>query len=192
MNPLLARKRSSASLRRKRSNPDSIALTSSSDQKTREGKSAPYKDARYELTLQSKGSFMEKHPQGIAQASKSLCLTLLENKQPCPADTLFSNDFFEETYERLRNKNEARVLRDLALLIVPSAEFLAIRGATNLRTLVESINEGWNNSIAVTQTRPQPDYAVCFAREAFSQEQLSKIRPIKGNVYTDASYFMVT
>jgi hypothetical protein len=30
--------------------------------------------------------------------------------------------------------------------------------------MVESVNEGWNNSIPVTKPRPQPDNAVGFRR----------------------------
>ncbi|KAG9228182.1 hypothetical protein BJ875DRAFT_528176 [Amylocarpus encephaloides] len=31
---------------------------------------------------------------------------------------------------------------------------------------LESVNEGWNNSIPITKTHPQPDYATGFGREA--------------------------
>lgn len=47
----------------------------------------------------------------------------------------------------VRNKNEARVVQDISPLIVPLAEVLAIRGAKHLKILIESVNEGWNNSI---------------------------------------------
>src|SRR5258708_1359090 len=75
-----------------------------------------------------------------------------------------------------------RVIRDISLLIVPSAESLAIRGDKHLRCLIESVNEGWNNSIPLTATRPQPDYAVGFRREAFTEEQLGKLQPFVGEL----------
>ena len=67
------------------------------------------------------------------------------------------------------NKNEARVIHDISPLIAPSAETLAIRGAKHLKILIESDNEGWNNSIPLTIPHPQSDYAVGFRREAFTR-----------------------
>jgi hypothetical protein len=188
MNHLLARKRSSSSLRGKQSEASSAG---SGDQKPRDVKSAPYQDARYETILATKGSFMGKSEFGVAATSKSLCRTLLETEQTFPDDSLFRDDLFEETCEMVRNKNEARVVRDISLLIVPPAEVLAIRGAKHLKILIESVNEGWNNSIPITKTRPQPDYAVAFRREAFTEDQLKRIQPFVGEL-TETSFFMAT
>ena len=196
MNPMLARKKSTTSLRRKRSDLDSAKsatpTATPSDQMSREGKSAPYRDARYEVLLELKGSFMAKDHLGITDTSKSLCRTLLEVAQDYPTDSLFSDDLFERTCDKIRRKNETRVIRDIALLIVPSAEILATRGAKHLDILAESVNEGWNNSIPLSKTRPQPDYSNGFSREAFTDEQLTKINPIVGDIVTDVSYFMAT
>ena len=104
---------------------------------------------------------------------------------------MFRDDLFEETCEAIRNRNETRVIRDISPLIVPSAENLAIRGDKHLRCLIESVNEGWNNSIPLTTTRPQPDYTVGFRREAFTEEQLGKLQPFVGEL-TDQSFFMAT
>jgi len=159
MSYLLARKRSSSSLGSKKSEASSVTTSSTtpSDQKAREVKSIPYQDARYETILATKGSFMGKSELGVTATSKSLCRTFLETEQTVPDDSLFRDDLFEETCEMMRNKNEARVVRDISPLIVPSAETLAVRGAKHLKILIESVNEGWNNSIPVTKTRPQPD-----------------------------------
>lgn len=67
-------------------------------------------------------------------------------------------------------------------LLVPSPESLAAFGATNLDILVESVNEGWNNSILISNSRPQPD---------FSDDQLSKIQPLLGDP-SSLSYFRAT
>jgi hypothetical protein len=139
MNHLLARKKSASSNRGKQSEASS---TSSSDQKPRDVKSAPYQDARYETILATKGSFMGKSELGTTATSKSLCRTFLETEQTFPDDSLFRDDLFEETCEMVRNKNEARVVRDISPLIVPSAEILAIRDAKHLKILIESVNEG--------------------------------------------------
>ncbi|AEO56307.1 hypothetical protein MYCTH_2301073 [Thermothelomyces thermophilus ATCC 42464] len=189
MNRLLARKKSTLS--RKRSNSD-ISKTPS-DQKPREEKSAQYRDQRYETLLQFNGSYMTKAPGGLASASQDLCRSLLENPQPVPGDTLFQDDIFETTCEKIRNKNEARVIQDISRLIVPSAESLATFGAKHLDILIESVNEGWSNSMPLTGTRPQPDYSVGFRREAFTKDQLAKLSPCIGDLIAgDASPVMAT
>merc|ERR1711939_15410 len=192
MSHLLARKKSTASLRRKRSDSESGAPSSTpSDQKPREEKSAPYQNARYETVLATKDSFMGKYGQGTTNESKRLCEQLLDAQPTVPQDTMFSDEYFEETCEAIRNKNEARVIRDISLLIVPSAEALAIRGSQHCRILIESVNEGWNNSIPLTKPRRQPDYSVGFRREAFTETQLQKLQPFVGDL-TDNSFFMGT
>ncbi|PQE14400.1 phosphatidylserine decarboxylase protein [Rutstroemia sp. NJR-2017a BBW] len=60
-----------------------------------------------------------------------------------------------------------------------------------LECLIESVNEGWNNAVPLTGTRPQPDYSVGFKREAFTGDQLDKISPFIGDFITgDQSFFM--
>lgn len=155
-------------------------------------KSAPYRDSRYALLLQTKGSYMGKSTLGITDESKRLCQTLLNSEQPVPKVSLFDNDIFESVCENIENKNEARVIQDICRLIVPSAETLALR-SKDLIHLAESVNEGWNNSIPLTGTRPQPDYSVGFNREAFTDDQLAKLSPcIIDFIVGDQSFFMAT
>ncbi|KAL6405710.1 hypothetical protein AUP68_10847 [Ilyonectria robusta] len=90
--------------------------------------------------------------------------------------TIFDDMIFVDACRNLRGKNEARIIQDISRLIVPSAETFALR-ARDLRHLAESVNEGWNNSIPLTGTRPQPDYSVGFKREAFTDHQLAKLSP---------------
>ncbi|KAK2608475.1 hypothetical protein QQS21_002937 [Conoideocrella luteorostrata] len=187
---LLARKRS-LSLDRKRSN--SATSTTPSDQRPREEKSAPYRDPRYKTLLATKGSFMDKSDLGITESSKKTYCALLSAEQATPNESLFRDDIFEQTCRSVEDRNEARVLRDITPLIVPSAELFAIYGSTGLKCLIESVNEGWNNSIPLTSTRPQPDYSVGFRREAFTKDQLTKLSPFLGDfLFGDQSFFMGT
>lgn len=136
---------------------------------------------------------MAKSSLGIAETSKTLCATLLDAKQSYPDNSLFRDDIFESTCNKIGNRNEARVLQDIARLIVPSAETLATRGSAHLEILAESVNEGWNNSIPLVGTRPQPDYAVGFRRDAFSDVHLTKLSPFIGDfIAGDLSHFMAT
>ncbi|KAH7378852.1 hypothetical protein BKA64DRAFT_559695, partial [Cadophora sp. MPI-SDFR-AT-0126] len=165
--------------------------TTPSDQKPREAKSTPYQDARYKTILATKGSFIDESDLGITDKSKNNLQTLLSAEQQVPHDSLFRDDLFKSTCRKIQDRNETRVIRDISLLMVPSAETLATCGATNLQCLIESTNGGWNNSIPITKTRPQPDYSVGFRREAFTEDQLKRLGPFVGDL-TDTSFFMAT
>jgi hypothetical protein len=193
MKHLLARMKSSSSLRGKQSETSSVtpSSTTPSDEKPRAVKSAPYQDPRYKTILATKGSFMGKFELGITDTSKSLCRTIFEKEQTVPQESLFRDDLFDKTCEKIQDRNEARVVQDITRLIVPSAETLATFGAKDLEILIESVNEGWNNSIPVTKIRPQPDYSVGFRREAFTEDQLKRLEPFVGEL-TDTSFFMAT
>ncbi|KAM3075439.1 hypothetical protein ACMFMG_007586 [Clarireedia jacksonii] len=199
----LLRKKPAAFLRRKRSDSGSLAASSTtpSDQKPRDEKSAPYRDNRYNILLATKGSHMGKYvgdnEKDITKDSEDIYRTLLETEQVIPKDSIFEDDFFEDTCEMLQNRNEAKVIQDISRLIVPSAQSLAIRsakdGPKHLRYLIESVNEGWNNSVPLTGTRPQPDYSVGFKRNAFTEEQRNKLAPFIGDfLFGDQSFFMAT
>ncbi|OAR00251.1 hypothetical protein LLEC1_03468 [Akanthomyces lecanii] len=191
MEHLLARKKSLSSLSRKRSN--SATSTTPSDQKPREEKSAPYRDPRYQTLLETKGTFMNKSSLDITTNSKAVCASLLENQQEVPEVSLFLDDIFESTCRKIVGRNEARVIQDISRLIVPSAESLATVEARHLEILTESVNEGWNNSISLTGTRPQSDYSVGFKRDAFNKGQLTKLSPFIGDFTGgDQSFFMAT
>jgi hypothetical protein len=190
MERLLARKKSLSNLSRKRSN--SATSTTPSDQKPREEKSAPYRDVRYPLLLQTKGSYMDISELGITDASKNLIRDLLYSDQPLPKEMLFDDDIFVDACRNLENKNESRIIQDISRLIVPSAESLRLRNKT-YKCLIESVNEGWNNLIPLTSTCPQPDYSVGFRREAFTEDQLAKLSPFIGDIIAgDQSLFMAT
>lgn len=154
MEYFLARKRSPSLSRR---GSTSATSTTPSDQRPRGEKSAPYRDPRYMILLETKGSFMEQSDLGITRESSATSHTLLSSHQTTPDSTLFQDDIFEETCRAVHYRNEARVFRDITPLIVPSAENLRIRGAKHMKILIESVNEGWNNSIPLLGTRPQPD-----------------------------------
>ena len=195
MNHLLARKKSSSSLRGKQSEAGSAAPSSTtpSDQKPREAKSIPYARPSYTTVLATKGSFMDKSDLGITDASKNYCRTLLEKEQTVPQDSLFRDDVFDKACRKIQDRNEAMVIRDISSLIVPSAQTLSTYGAAHLDHLMESVNEGWNSSIPYYGPRPQPDYSVGFGRSAFTEDRLEKLKPFVGEITdTFTSHFMAT
>jgi hypothetical protein len=200
MHHLIARHKSPASLQRKRSEPSLVTSSliisvTPSDQRPREEKSASYKTAGYPTLLENLGdSYMDESTLGITDASQVLYQNLLKKENTIPKDTLFRDDVFRTACRNLRDKNEARIILDIARLLVPSPETLAAFGARNLNILVESVNEGWNNCIPVTNPRPQPDFSVGFRRSMFSDDHLSKFQPLLGDLsclsYFRATYYM--
>jgi hypothetical protein len=196
MHHLLARKKSVASIGRKRSNPSlASSFAGASDERPREEKSAPYRNPSYPNFLSEDvdnyKSYMRDHELGISDASKKLLEKLLHSKQSTPRDTIFRDDVFDKHCQKVKGKNESRILQDLSPLLVPSAETFASFGAKHLDGVVESVNEGWNNCYPITKTRPQPDSAFGYGRSAFSDDQLDKLRPTLGDP-SFLSYFKTT
>jgi len=191
MSHLLARKKSSPSFRGRQTSSVTPSSTTPNGEKPRAAKNISYQDPRYETILATKGSFMGKSELGVTDTSKSLCRTIFTKEQTVPQESLFRDDLFDKTCEKIHHRNKARVVQDITRLIVPSAETLATFGAKHLEILIESVDEGWNNSIPVTQPRPQPDYSVGFRREAFTEDQLKRLGPLVGEL-TDTSFFMAT
>lgn len=164
-----------------------------------EDKSAFYKHPSYVAWLEDRGSFLKEFRQGIKDDSEDKCQILLNTKQTVPreSDTLFRDDLFQDACEKLLDRNEARVINDIARLIVPSAETLTTYGANHLEHLIVGMNERWNESIPLitTAVRPQPDFSVGFRRSAFTEDQLKRLQPLIGNVFAAtkfSSFFLAT
>ncbi|KAK6330646.1 hypothetical protein TWF718_002843 [Orbilia javanica] len=185
-------RKASNSLRRKRSETELSSPSTPSDQRPRDAKNIGYDSARYDIILESGGVFMKPSPLGITEGSKATCKSLLSADQQVPVDSLFREDLFEITCEKLTGANEARVMRDITQLIVPSAETLATFGSRHLDILSETCNAGWNSCIPFTTPRPQPDYAVGFKREAFTKAQFDTLLPFLGDFLCDQACFMAT
>ncbi len=190
MSQSLTRKRSTPSLSNQQSDISGVSL--------REGKNPVVKNRRYEQILASAGIYMDKgDEEATTDACKILCKTLLDTEQTVPQDSLFNDDLFERICEKVRNRNETRVIRDLSPLLVPSAEILYVRGSVNLKHLIENVDESWIKSIPlVNGPRAQPDFSVGLKSTAFTRDQLKKLKPFVGDwqttsrlVATDEMYF---
>ena len=185
----LTRKRSTPSLSKHESDISGVSL--------REGKNPAVKSRRYETILASAGIYMGKPEMPPINECKSLCQTLLHTQQSTPKDTIFRDDLFETACDNMRNKNEARVVQDIARLLVPSPETLTMFGAKHLKHLIETVDESWIKSIPLIKgPRPQPDFAVGLKSSAFTSDQLKKLQPSIGDwqttshlVATDEMFF---
>ncbi|ROW15580.1 hypothetical protein VPNG_02109 [Cytospora leucostoma] len=190
----LARKKPPSSISSEQYGPHTAGSITPSDQRPRGEKALPYRDHRYPVLLETKGSFMHESELGLTEESKELCQHLLENPQEPPRDSLFRDDLFATTCRQVAKRNKARILRDITPLIVPSAETLCTYGSSALGCLIEGLAEPWENSIPLTAgTPPRPDYAVGFRRQAFTDDQLDKLSPFIGDFLAgDRSLFMAT
>ena len=98
-------------------------------------------------------------------------------------NSLFRDDLLRAICDKVQNKNEARVIRNIASYIVPSIENLKTLGATHLEHLIEEINECWTNNIEVENSLSKSNYSVEFKRSAFIEKQLKKLDPLIDNVF---------
>lgn len=181
--PPIGRKRSSGSLM--------ADTVTSGDQKTLSEKN-PYRDGQVKIELKEFGSFMNDHEEGITTESRTLCQKLLNTPQKLPENTLFSDELFPQVCEMVKGKKEATVVRYILPQLVPSPKIRALRGASHLKILNETINESWINAKRCCNRRPHPDYSIGIDREVFSPEQIQKLQPFIGTQLDEESQFTAT
>ncbi|OJD09999.1 hypothetical protein AJ78_08811 [Emergomyces pasteurianus Ep9510] len=188
------------------------SLDTASETISREAKSRPYTNKNYDTYLETKGCFMYDHNDGIDSDCRSVCHRILSANPEVPKRTVFEEGAFESTCRRIQKKNETEVIRIIGELIVPSAESAIDLNHITFRHLIVSVNEAWDGSISLGESqqslqnlpslqssqsqqfrlpRPQPDYAVSFSRQAFTETQLEKLASFVGGV-GDTSFCMST
>ena len=70
----------------------------------------------------------------ITNDFKTLCQTLLNADQTMFHDFLFNDNLFKRICQRVRNKNEVKIIRDLSSLLVFFVEILYLCEVINFRT----------------------------------------------------------
>ncbi|KAL8991582.1 MAG: hypothetical protein Q9177_000043 [Variospora cf. flavescens] len=98
------------------------------------------------------------------------------------ANPLYHGVEFRQLLARLSDQNEARVVRDLTPMIMPSAEHLHILGDEDLLYLTEELNTEWTKCNSLAGPRPKPDCAAGLKPSAFTEEEILKLK-----VYTAPS-----
>ena len=165
-------------------------------QSVKEGENPPPYTPAYENVLAKAGIFMYQHlsQAPVSNTCQELCATLLNGEYELPEHSLFEDDMFWTTMESVRRRNEARVVRDITPLIVPSPELLyARRGILHLQHLTEEINAEWTKCICLAGPRPKPDYAIGFMSSAFTDNEVMKLKshtaPERATLFTEHFYF---
>lgn len=168
----------SRSLTRKRSTP-SLSKHESDKSSTlvKEKKKVDATSRRYEVLLLAADIHMDEPEIYLraTEADKAFCRQLLNKEQPVPKGSLFDEELFDSTCADIANRNEARVVQDIARLIVPAPEEMFRRGASQYKHLIETVNEGWYKSIPLMGSQPQSDFAVGLKPSAFTPEQRRKL-----------------
>lgn len=138
--------------------------------------------------LASNHLYMFEHREGVVEESLATFHRLFTFYFPLPTGTIFDDHAFERTCMRLATINAAALTRQIADLLVPSAEAAVDLGYPAFEHLTVSIGETWTHCISFNTFQPQPDFAVGFARDAFTMEQYQKLEQLIGG-YDDKSYF---
>ena len=107
---------------------------------SRDAKSYAYKVANYVMILETKGFFMRHSLAGPTSDDVTLCQRLLHLPVEIPRG-LFDDEFIEEFHNTLQNQSEARLLVDLHLLLMLSAENHYIQGKKELKDVINGYND---------------------------------------------------
>ena len=111
-------------------------------QSVKDGENPPAYSPEYEGVLVKAGIFMYQYLGQviISDICKELCVILLDSEYETSEHSLFQDNSFWITLEKVRSKNKARVVRDIMPSIVPSAELLYTHGVQDLQYLTEEIS----------------------------------------------------
>lgn len=154
-----------------------------------------YKSAGFVATLRDGVGLMtsymkdfediERSDEGPNRESRNSCKVLRTKKQANPPHALSKDDAgFKLMLDRLPSKTEAQVVHSLHDFVCPSAEALGIVNRSNrtlrirYKLLIDAMNDGWEPGFVrfPDLPKPQPDFCVGFAWEAFSSAQQEMIK----------------
>ena len=128
-------------------------------------------------------SYIKEFKLGITEASLIRCKTLLDLDQTVPKDSLFRDNLFKATCDKVQNRNEARIIRSITQYIIPSAEDLETLSAMHLEPLIERVNETWTGSIVVRIHRRN--------RTTLLDSEDLHSRTSSSNIFEDANFSLI-
>lgn len=157
--------------------------------------------------LESRGCFLNDTIKPL-KTEMNMCKRMLKRGCEVPQGTTFEDwDAFRYVQRVLPKRNEAAVSLVIGRLVVPSAELEIVRGNVEFEYLIDSIKEVWDASITLDKSpgipkpdpsdpengqcqmpTPQPDYAVGFTEDAFTDQQFAKLEPFTGQIGTSSIF----
>ena len=91
-----------------------LSLQTLSNQLSQKVKSLQYKNSEYKIFLEQKSSYMCEYDDiddnNKGENMKTLCKTLLKNDQTSPQNSLFCDDLFKKTCEKVWNRNKVMLI----------------------------------------------------------------------------------
>ncbi|KAF2158944.1 hypothetical protein M409DRAFT_30574 [Zasmidium cellare ATCC 36951] len=93
-----------------------------------------------------------------------------------PADSAYGQDRLAKVLRRVRFRNEARVVRDVTPIVVPSPELLHINGHAELDDVCKAMNAEWTQCDTLCGPRPKPDFVTGLSAAAFTKEEKEKLQ----------------
>ncbi|KAL9015857.1 MAG: hypothetical protein Q9185_006772, partial [Variospora sp. 1 TL-2023] len=173
----------------------SLSRSTSYTQSVKDGKNPKAYTPAYQQVLTSASIFMNTNASrpAITAESQRLCSDYLHGNYDLPANPLYHDDEFSQLLARLSDRNEARVVRDLTPMIMPSAEHLHSLGDEDLSDLAEELNAEWAKCNSLAGPRPKPDCAAGLKPSAFTEEEIMKLKvytaPSRATLFTENMYF---
>ncbi|KAF2158736.1 hypothetical protein M409DRAFT_61395 [Zasmidium cellare ATCC 36951] len=150
--------------------------SASDSQRVRDGDSPAAWTRKHEEKMEEAGLFMtaDRTQAAITEECQKLCEKLLQAEYAMPADAPYRQDRLAKVLRRFRN--EARVVRDVTPIVVPSPELLHIDGHAELDDVCEAMNAEWTQSDTLCGPRPKPDFVTGLSAAAFTKEEREKLQ----------------
>jgi len=155
-------------LQNKRAN--SPLISSSYNQSVTDGDSPTAWTPQHEEKIKNAGLVMRTYESEVDITSD--CRRLFEDMKntDCwvPNGPAFRKDRLLKMLSLAQFCNEARVVRDIMPLVVPSPELLSIDGHPGMDQMREAMDEQWTQCNTICGPRPRPTFAVGISPSAFT------------------------
>lgn len=177
----------------KRAHP--LSRSNSYSQSVREGSSPVAWTRHHEEKMRDAGLVMMEHQNraSITDDCQQVCGRLLKAEYTLPEGPSFDAERFIRVLEGAQFRNEARIVRDITPIVVPSAELLHIDGHASLANICEAMNAEWTQCDTLCGPRPKPDFVAGISGLAFTDEEKEKLRLIHTsscpNLFPENMYF---
>ena len=145
-------------------------------QSVKDGENPQAHSRRHEEKMEEAGLVIADNPAGIDEACRRLCEGLL-SAEPSIVQGMFpQKERLAKVLDRVRYRNEARIVRDVTPVLVPSAELLHIDGFPGLEHATEAINALWEGIATLCGPMPKPDLLIGISPSAFTTEEKEKLK----------------
>ncbi|KAK1808197.1 hypothetical protein LTR12_017447 [Friedmanniomyces endolithicus] len=145
-------------------------------QSVKDGENPTAHTRRHEEKMEETGLIMADRQGAISDQCRELCKRILVATAAVPVSSYCRKKQLHKVLERLRYRNEARVVRDVTPLVVPSAELLHIGGNTGLQHAVEALNAQWDGIATLCGPMPKPAFVAGISPSAFTPEEKYRLK----------------